>query len=141
MLKRTPRNRFLFFLIGDTVAVVVSVVFAFLLRFEGQIPEQYFQGGFQAALALMLLATIPLFVIFRLYSFTWSYVSIGDLLLLGRTLFASALFTGGAFLLLRGEEFFSGFPRSVFLITYLLLLLFMGGLRLAKRTYLPAYYI
>ena len=136
MLKRTPRNRFLFFLIGDIVAVVVSVVFAFLLRFEGQIPEQYFQGGFQAALVLMLLATIPLFVIFRLYSFTWSYVSIGDLLLLGRALFASALFAGGVFLLLRGEEFFSGFPRSIFLITYILLLLFMGGLRLAKRTYL-----
>jgi len=136
MLKRTPRNRFLFFLIGDIIAVVAAVLFAFLLRFEGQIPEQYLQGGFQAALILVLVATIPLFLLFRLYSFTWSYVSIGDLLLLARALFASALFTSGVFLLLRGEEFFSGFPRSVFLITYLLLLLFMGGLRLTKRTYL-----
>jgi FlaA1/EpsC-like NDP-sugar epimerase len=136
MLKRTPRNRFLFFLIGDTVAVVVSVVFAFLLRFEGQIPELYFNGGLVAAIALMLAATIPVFLFFRLYSFTWSYVSLDDLLLLGRGLFISAVLVGAGFVFLRGEEFFSGFPRSVFLISYLFLFVFMGGLRLSKRTYL-----
>jgi len=64
------------------------------------------------------------------------YVSIGDVLLLLRALFVSALLVGGVFLLFQGMEIFSGFPRSVFLLTYLLLFLFMGGLRLAKRTYL-----
>ena len=136
VLHRTPRNRFLFFLFADSVAIVVAVLFAFLLRFEGQIPPQYFESGLIAAVILMLAATIPLFLFFRLYSFTWSYVSLDDLLLLGRTLFVSAVITGAVFVLLRNEEFFSGFPRSVFLIAYLMLFVFMGGLRLTKRMYL-----
>lgn len=136
LFQRTPRNRFLFFLVTDTIAVVASVWIAFLLRFEGEIPLQYLQGGFQAALILVFMATIPLFLFFRLYSFTWSYVSIGDVLLLARALLISAILVAGAFLVLREQEFFSGFPRSVFPITYLLLFVFTGGSRLAKRTYL-----
>ena len=66
----------MFFLIGDIVAVAVSVLFAFLLRFEGQIPVQYFEGGMPAVIVLMLVATIPVFLFLRLYSFTWSYVSL-----------------------------------------------------------------
>ncbi|MEK7542375.1 MAG: polysaccharide biosynthesis protein, partial [Patescibacteria group bacterium] len=134
--QRTQKKRFAFFLVADILSVVAAVSLAFLLRFEGTIPVQYLKGGFPAALALVLLSTIPAFVFFRLYSFTWSYVSIGDLLLLARALFTSAFLAGMAFLLLRGEEFFSGFPRSVFLITYLSLFLFMGGLRFSKRVYL-----
>ena len=136
LLARTQRKRFAFFLIADIFFVVLSVWLAFLLRFEGEIPAQYFQGGFQAALALVFLATIPVFVFFRMYSFTWSYVSMGDLLLLARALFVSALLGAGAFFFLRGEEFFSGFPRSVFLLAYLLMFLFTAGLRLSKRAYL-----
>lgn len=118
------------------MAVVASVVFAFVLRFEGYVPAQYLEGGLLAAIILMFFATIPVFLFFRLYSFTWSYVSLDDLLLLGRTLFLSAVIAGAVFILLRSEEFFFGFPRSVFLIAYLLLFVLMGGLRLAKRMYL-----
>jgi len=134
--KRTRRNRFLFFVIADSAAVIASVVFAFMLRFEGGIPEQYFNGGIWVASALMLAATIPLFVFFRLYSFTWSYVSIGDLLLLARALAVSACIVVVAFIFLRGQEFFTGFPRSVFLIAYLLLFVSTAWLRLSKRAYL-----
>ena len=137
MLQRTPRNRFLFFLFGDIAAVVLAVIFAFLLRFEGQVPQQYFDnGGLAAAIALVLLATIPVFLFFRLYSFTWSYVSLEDLLLLARGLFVSAAFAAIIFILLRGHNFFVGFPRSALLLSYLLLFVFMGGLRLSKRAFL-----
>lgn len=137
MFKRTPRNRFLFFLFGDIAAIILAVIFAFLLRFEGYIPQQYFDGGgLVAAVVLVLAATIPVFLFFRLYSFTWSYVSLDDLLLLARGLFVSAGFVAAAFIFLRGQEFFLGFPRSVLLLSFLLLFLFMTGLRLSKRTYL-----
>lgn len=136
LLSRTQKKRFAFFLGADMVSVAVAVSLAFLLRFEGTIPQQYFEGGLWAGIVLVLAATIPVFLVFRLYSFTWSYVSIGDLLLLARALFTSALLTGALFVLFRGAEFFTGFPRSVFSITYLLLFLFMGGLRLSKRAYL-----
>ena len=117
--------------------MVLAVIFAFLLRFEGQVPQQYFDnGGLAAAIALVLLATIPVFLFFRLYSFTWSYVSLEDLLLLARGLFVSAAFAAIIFILLRGQNFFVGFPRSVLLLSYLLLFVFMGGLRLSKRAFL-----
>lgn len=136
LLQRTQKKRFAFFLVADILSVAAAVSLAFLLRFEGTIPTQYLGGGFQAAVALVFFATIPVFLFFRLYLFTWSYVSIGDLLLLARTLLVSALIAGTLFLVLRKEEFFIGFPRSVFLITYLLLFLFTGGLRFSKRVYL-----
>jgi len=136
-LERTRRKRFTFFLGVDIVSVAVAVTLAFLLRFEGTIPQQYFEGGgFWAGFALVLGATIPVFLLLRLYSFTWAYVSIGDLLLLAQALFVSAVVAGLTFLVLRTAEFFSGFPRSVFLLTYILLFLFMGGLRFSKRMYL-----
>jgi FlaA1/EpsC-like NDP-sugar epimerase len=136
MLKRTPRNRFLFFLIADIVAVVAAVLLAFLLRFEGTIPSQYFEGGLWAGIVLVGVATIPIFLFFRLYSFTWSYVSLNDLLLLARALFVSAVLAASAFVFLRDQDFFSGFPRSVFPMAYVLLFVFTGGIRLAKRAYL-----
>src|SRR6185295_8360495 len=37
---------------------------------------------------------------------------------------------------LRYFNFFNGFPRSALLIAYVLLFLFMGGIRLSKRIYL-----
>lgn len=136
IFRRTQKTRFAFFLIADILSIGVAVLLAFLIRFEGGIPEQYLGGGFQAALVLVFFATIPVFLFFRLYLFTWAYVSIGDLLLLARALFVSALLAGAAFFLLREESFFIGFPRSVFLLTYLLLFLCTGGLRFSKRVYL-----
>ncbi|HEY4509638.1 MAG TPA: nucleoside-diphosphate sugar epimerase/dehydratase [Candidatus Paceibacterota bacterium] len=136
IFQRTQKTRFAFFLIADILSIGAALLLAFLIRFEGEIPEQYLGGGFQAALALVFFATIPVFLFFRLYLFTWAYVSIGDLLLLARALFISALLTGTIFFILREEPFFVGFPRSVFLLTYLLLFMFCGGLRFSKRVYL-----
>lgn len=137
LLERTPRKRFAFFLGADIVAIVAAVLLAFLLRFEGTIPASYLEnGGFWAAILLVVSATVPVFLFLEMYAFTWAYVSMDDLLLLARALFTSAALAGAAFVLLRGAEFFTGFPRSVFLLTYVLLFLFMGGLRLSKRAYL-----
>ena len=136
LLERTRRRRLAFFLTIDIGSIIVAVVLAFLLRFEGTIPSQYFQGGLQAAIVLVLISVVPVLLLSRLYSFTWAYVSLEDLLLLGRALALSALITGALFVLLRSQEFFLGFPRSVLLITYVLLFLFMAGLRLSKRAYL-----
>ena len=136
LLERTQRKRFVFFLVADIGSVIAAVLLAFLLRFEGAIPAQYFEGGLQAAILLVLISVVPVFLLSRLYSFTWAYVGLEDLLLLARALATSALVTGALFVLLRGQEFFLGFPRSVLLIAYVLLFLFMAGLRLSKRAYL-----
>ncbi len=136
IFQRTQKTRFAFFLIADILSIGVALLLAFLIRFEGEIPAQYLGGGFQAAFALVFFATIPVFLFFRLYLFTWAYVSIGDLLLLARALFVSALLAGTIFFILREESFFIGFPRSVFLLTYILLFMFCGGLRFSKRIYL-----
>jgi len=101
LLERTRRRRLAFFLTIDIGSIIVAVVLAFLLRFEGTIPSQYFQGGLQAAIVLVLISVVPVLLLSRLYSFTWAYVSLEDLLLLGRALALSALITGALFVLIQ----------------------------------------
>ena len=58
------RNKFLFrlifFLLADAVLIVLSVALAFVVRFEGQIPDKY-DLNVLGVTALALLITIPVF--------------------------------------------------------------------------------
>ena len=81
---------------ADALAIVLAVVLAFLLRFDGSIPSFYLQGGLQGVLALILLTTLVSFWLLRLYSFSWGHVGITDILSLGKAVLASAVVVGVA---------------------------------------------
>lgn len=123
------------FLLGDIIAIVLAVVFAFLLRFDGRIPEQYLMGPLQAGIGLALVATIPSFMFFRLYSFSWAHVSTPDLLLVGRGVLLSFFSAGTVVLVFRELPFFLEFPRSILFIAYLFIFLFAVALRIGKRAW------
>lgn len=123
------------FLIGDIAAIILAVVFAFLLRFDGRIPEQYFLGPLQTGIGLALVATIPSFMFFRLYSFSWAHVSTPDLLLVGRGVLLSFFSAGTVILVFRELPFFLEFPRSILFIAYLFIFLFAVALRIGKRAW------
>lgn len=137
VLKRTPTTRLLFFLLADAALICLAVFLAFMLRFDGTVPGEYFQTQAISKIIFLLLAfCLPIFYFFRLYSFSWSYVSAQEmislflattlsLLLVGVTIFFSADFPG-----------FTGFPRSVFFISYFLIFIFSGALRFSKRVYI-----
>jgi len=128
-----PTPKELWIVGADAGAIVVAVVLAFLLRFDGSIPSFYLQGGLQGVLGLILLVTLAFFWLLRLYSFSLEHVSIGDILSLGRALLASAVVVGVLFLIFLDIPAFSGFPRSVFLMSYVFIFFFASGIRLSKR--------
>ncbi len=127
-----------FFTVADAVLSAVALITAFLLRFEATIPPEYYDR-----LAYYIAIFVGLNLIFlraeRLYSFTWSFVSLAELTRLFRALtytavtFALLVFIGqGTF------DLFSGFPRSIVPLSYILSFILIGGLRISKRVWIQA---
>ena len=136
-IKRTATNRILFFLTADILLIVLSVFLAFLLRFEGEIPFWYWQEQIlQNQVLLTLIFCLPIFYFFRLYSFSWRYVSANELISLLKALILSFIFLSISLFVLKS---FKGFPRSTLFISYFLIFIFTGGLRLSKRIYLELF--
>ena len=125
-----------FFTIADAILSALALIAAFLLRFEATIPPEYFDRLFYYVVIFAGLNFIFLRAE-QLYSFTWSFVSLTELTRLFRALtytavtFALLVFIGqGAFYL------FSGFPRSIVPLSYILSFILIGGLRISKRVWL-----
>ena len=125
----------MFFALADGLLIFLSVLLAFLVRFEGVVPGQYFLN-ILGIMVMALAITLPVFYFLRLYHFTWSYVSAEELVQLTKGTFLSFLLLTGAFFVLRDLAIFSGFPRSTIFITYFFIFILTGGLRFAKRIYL-----
>jgi len=125
----------IFFLVNDLILIPLAVYLSFFLRFEAQIPGQYF-NAIVAMIALSLLILIPFFYLTKLYSFSWSYVSAEELIALSVSSgFGSVILMGLFFLVLKNSDIFQGFPRSTFFISFFLIVLFCGGIRFSKRVY------
>lgn len=135
LFERRVLAKLAFFALADGVLIFLSVILAFMVRFEGMIPRQYSLN----VLGIMLLAltiTLPVFYFLRLYHFTWRYVSAEELIQLVKGAALSFLLLAGLFLVLRDLAIFSGFPRSTLFITYFFIFVLAGALRFAKRLYL-----
>lgn len=136
-IKKTPTTRLLFFLFADIILISISVWVSFILRFDGSIPVGYFRDyGIQKVIIWTLLFCLPIFYFFRLYSFTWSYVSTQELISLFKATTLTFIFLGTTIFFSKEFPLFTGFPRSVFIIDYFLVFIFCGGLRISKRIYL-----
>ncbi|MFH1577327.1 MAG: nucleoside-diphosphate sugar epimerase/dehydratase [Candidatus Margulisiibacteriota bacterium] len=112
----------------DALIINCSFLFAFFIRFDGQIPFEYLQSYLLAAVPITII-NISIFYLFGLYGQIWAYASINALLSiayavsLGSVLgFVISYLTG----LLR-------FPYSVLVIAWLFKLLLVGGSRFIWR--------
>ena len=139
ILQRTSKTRIVFFIVSDIIFISFSVWLAFLLRFEGNIPEQYFAGIIPGMIILALIFCLPIFYFLKLYSFSWAYVSTQELVSLFKATALSFLLSGATLLIFRDFHQFSGFPRSILFVTYFLIFFFCGGIRFAKRIYLQIF--
>ena len=126
------------FIIGDILLISLSVWLAFLLRFDGKVPNEQI-SSLQGLIILALVFTLPVFYFFKLYSFSWIYVSTLELISLFKATILSFLFSGAGVLIFRDFTQFSGFPRSTLFISYFLILLLCGGVRFSKRIYLQVF--
>ncbi|MFH1181037.1 MAG: nucleoside-diphosphate sugar epimerase/dehydratase [bacterium] len=134
LIKNRKIIRKVFFLAADAVSICFAVFLAFLVRFEGQIPERYFFNIY-GIIVLFLIFFLPAFFLFRLYSFSWAYVSAQELVSLTKAVFLAFPLLLFFFFVLRSQELFSGFPRSTLLMSFIFIFIFSGAIRFAKRIY------
>jgi len=126
------------FLVADIVLIALAVYLSFFLRFEGQIPPAHV-ANIWGAVVTTLLFCLPAFYYFKLYSFSWAYVSTEELVSLVRAQTFGFLLLSAAIFIFRSLPIFFGFPRSVLFISFVLIFLFCGGLRFIKRFYLQMF--
>lgn len=111
-------------------AIILSNYLAFLLRFDGKIPQ---------AMVMLVMIRLPIILFFRLTALQffglnrglWRYTSIQDMIALGWAILASSIASWGTIRLLQIQ----GYPRSIFLIDALLTFLLLASFRIAKRVY------
>jgi len=106
----------------------LSVITAFLLRFEFRIPTGEIRH-LQVGLFVWAMVKLIAFQVAGLTRGWWRFVSLHDL---GRLAIANTLATSAAFALT--FPLTSGFPRSIYIIDLLICFLATAGVRVAVRT-------
>jgi FlaA1/EpsC-like NDP-sugar epimerase len=115
-------------LAADCLAVGLANLGAFVARFDLDIPQAqvpHLVQGLPLACVMYLLS----FLILRTYRSIWEYASVDDLWQVIKAVILGASFHAGAVVLLGWRPY----PRSVFVLTAILTLLLMGGMRLLVR--------
>jgi len=116
-------------MLHDALAAVLSWSFAYLLRFNFELPD-----NFSAELQQTLFYVVPLQMVifwrFNLYRGVWRYASTADLRRIFLAVLLSAIVIPLMFWMFR---FNFVIPRSVLVINPLLLILIMGGSRFVYR--------
>ena len=125
------RNRYV--LLGDLFLIPVAVFASYILRLEpGPALVLYLPSAvWMAGLALLIKPFIYSF--FGLYRRLWLYASVQELKLIVTAVTAASLLLAIPVVSLFALGLFSGFPRSVLVIDWLLSILLVGGLRFAVR--------
>lgn len=122
-------NNFYLIFFADACLIVVSYLLAYLLRFEGQIPVNEWKS-FKAVIPYVVPFKLLVFVVFGLYKGMWRYTSVVDLFSVFK-----ATGTSSALMILAVlfAYHFQGFPRSVFILDWILTFMFIAGVRVAIR--------
>ncbi|WP_456480311.1 polysaccharide biosynthesis protein [Nautilia sp.] len=130
LFKPTNFKRCIFFLTGDVFLSLVTLYFAYLLRFNFIIPKEYMES-FLRIFPLILSFKILFYFIFKLYFVSWRFFSLVELKKLLAATISAYFFS---FLTLYFfENFFAPFPRSALIMDFFLTLLFIGFFRISKR--------
>lgn len=129
-MKHIVRNRnFYFMLLIDALLVAVSYVTAYWLRFDGEItPEEWI--NIEQTLPLIIPTKIAFFLFFNLYRGMWRYTSLIDLINVFK---ACSVSSAVIVLIILYTSHIIGFPRSVFVIDWVLTILLIGGIRFGIR--------
>lgn len=119
-------------LVADFCLIALSYFLAYEIRFEGEIPSEYLPIIKQTILVVISIK-IVIFFIFNLYRGMWRYTSLVDFMNVIKAVTLSSI---SIILIILLSYSFQGFPRSVFILDFLLTLVFIAGMRLGIRLYL-----
>ncbi len=137
LLHSFPKSNFMrrvTFLLFDLIAFALSLILAFVIRFEFN-PILNFNYNLPLFLILFLAVKIAVFYSFRLYDISWRFVSLQDLANIGKAILLS---NGILFIIIYGFNLslFAGFPRSILLVDLIFSFMLSSGFKISKRMYL-----
>jgi FlaA1/EpsC-like NDP-sugar epimerase len=130
-MKKFLYRNFVFILVADILLVAFAWYFAYLLRFNFEIPVTH-SGLLTRFLPLIVLIKIVTFYFFDLYRGMWRYTSITDFFDIIKAASVSALLVVVVILY---THRFVGFARSILIIDWGLTVFLISGLRLGIRIY------
>jgi FlaA1/EpsC-like NDP-sugar epimerase len=113
----------------DACAVVCAWIVAYLIRFNAGVPIEFWNGAFRA-LVWVLPVYAVMFRIFGLYRGMWVFASLPDLMRISKAVASGALVIMVFSVMLQPSPII---PRSVLVVSPLLLFLAMGGSRALYR--------
>lgn len=118
--------------VHDVLGAIVAWIVAYQLRFNFEVPAE-----FNRSLLYVMAWAVPLqavfFIGFGLYRGIWRFASVHDLKRIMKAVATAAVAVGTLILMLQPDAV--AVPRSVLILDPILLLLVMGGSRLAYRTW------
>ncbi|MEI6315450.1 MAG: nucleoside-diphosphate sugar epimerase/dehydratase, partial [Syntrophus sp. (in: bacteria)] len=129
MKKLISNRHFYYMLIIDAVLVSVSYVCAYLLRYDGNLPDFEWQRIIHI-LPYLVAMKLVCFALFGLYRGMWRYTSLEDMKSVLQATVVSSLILVLAVLYI---YHFKGYSRAAFVIDWLLNILFVGGVRIGVR--------
>lgn len=132
-MKRMLRNpNFYIMLVVDAALVSAAYFSAYQLRFEEGIPPQVWDT-FVATLPVIVSIKLAVFFYFDLYRGMWRYTSLIDFINIVK---ASTVSSVLIVLIILFAFRFVGYPRSVFIIDWVITIFLIGGLRFTIRLFL-----
>ena len=130
MFKPSATKRALFFIIFDTFLSLVTLFFAYNLRFNFTIDQIYMDNFFSVFICLVILKIISIYY-FKIYFVSWRFFSLNEAKkLLYAHIVAYSLFVVVYYI---SPSTFTPFPRSVLIIDLVLSMIFIGIFRISKR--------
>ena len=127
----TDRDRLALVVLFHLVLVLVSHYLAWLLLFDGNVPEEEW-GLFLQTVPWLVLIRGTMFIPFRVYMGLWRYAGIWDLChIIGGILSSALVF----YLVVEWGLGIVGYPRSVYFIDYFVLVSMMWGARVGQQVF------
>jgi FlaA1/EpsC-like NDP-sugar epimerase len=131
MANQLTNYKFYLLILFDICFLSFSIALSYLFRFDFMIPSFYFDQ-----MITLIYITVPfkviVFYIFGLYRGMWRYTNFHDMWRILQACVAASMLV---ILLLLFWNRFLGYPRSVFVIDFVLSFLFCGGFRAIIRMF------
>ena len=131
MINQLKNKHFYIILAADAGLMILSLLLAYLMRFEFALNENMVRQVL-LTLAWLLPLKIAVFFWFRIYRGMWRYVGLDDIWLLVKAASTASLL---AVALLIFIFRFEGYPRSIFVMDFVLTLGMCASLRMVIRSW------
>lgn len=147
ILKVLRRFRVILLILLDALLVNISIFIGLFLRFSLdesylRIPAADLHRYTSSALGITIIF-IVVFYLFKMYSSLWRYASVNELISIFLAVTVATVLSYGYGLLLgiKTPGIVHTMPRSIYIISWLLIIFFVGGVRFAYRIYWVSYFL